>query len=219
MSLLPFAQWLAGTPGSIALHESLFMYPLIESVHVLTLCVFVGMSVMLDLRLLGLALKRVPVTDMTRRLLPWMLAGFVVMVITGVLLVYAIPVRSYQSIWFRMKVILVAVGCLMVAEITTTIASNPATSNVAVPSTVGQKVVINWTGSIPPLANGTSDCSKLADTPDREISTTQIGELLMERLRSLDKIAYVRFASVYRDFQDVDAFLAELTDLLQRRTP
>jgi transcriptional repressor NrdR len=61
--------------------------------------------------------------------------------------------------------------------------------------------------------------SKLADTPDREISTTQIGERLMERLRTLDKIAYVRFASVYRDFQDVDAFLAELTDLLQRRTP
>jgi transcriptional repressor NrdR len=61
--------------------------------------------------------------------------------------------------------------------------------------------------------------SRLADTPDREISTTQIGERLMERLRSLDKIAYVRFASVYRDFQDVDAFLAELTDLLQRRTP
>jgi transcriptional repressor NrdR len=61
--------------------------------------------------------------------------------------------------------------------------------------------------------------SKLADTAEREISTTQIGELLMDRLRSLDKIAYVRFASVYRDFQDVDAFLAELTDLLQRRTP
>ena len=91
MSLLPFAQWLAETPGSIALHESLFMYPLIESVHVLTLCVFVGMSVMLDLRLLGVTLRRVPVTDITRRLLPWMFAGFVVMVITGVLLVYAIP--------------------------------------------------------------------------------------------------------------------------------
>jgi len=60
--------------------------------------------------------------------------------------------------------------------------------------------------------------SKLADTPDREISTTAVGELLMRRLRTLDKIAYVRFASVYRDFQDVEAFLTELKDLLQRRT-
>lgn len=58
---------------------------------------------------------------------------------------------------------------------------------------------------------------RLADSPDREMSTTMIGELLMKRLRTLDKIAYVRFASVYRDFQDVEAFLTELKDLLQRR--
>ena len=102
MSLLSFCQWLADTPGSIALHESLFMYPLVESLHVLTLCVFVGMSTMLDLRLLGLTLRRVPLTDITNRLFPWMFAGFFVMVVTGVLLFYAIPVRSYQSIWFRM---------------------------------------------------------------------------------------------------------------------
>jgi len=59
--------------------------------------------------------------------------------------------------------------------------------------------------------------SRLGDNPDREVSTTAIGELLMERLRALDKIAYVRFASVYRDFQDVEAFLTELKDLIQRR--
>jgi transcriptional repressor NrdR len=59
--------------------------------------------------------------------------------------------------------------------------------------------------------------SKLADSAEREISTTEVGELLMRRLRTLDKIAYVRFASVYRDFQDVEAFLVELKDLLQRR--
>ena len=59
--------------------------------------------------------------------------------------------------------------------------------------------------------------SKLADSADREMSTTEIGEMLMERLKALDKIAYVRFASVYRDFQDVEAFLTELKDLLQRR--
>jgi transcriptional repressor NrdR len=57
----------------------------------------------------------------------------------------------------------------------------------------------------------------LADSQDREVSTTAIGELVMNRLRALDKIAYVRFASVYRDFQDVEAFLTELKDVLQRR--
>jgi hypothetical protein len=105
VTLLPFCEWLASTKGSIALHESLYMYPLVESVHVLTLCVFVGMSVMLDLRLLGVALRRVPVAEVTDRLLPWMMAGFVVMMVTGVLLFYAIPVRSYQNVFFRVKLI------------------------------------------------------------------------------------------------------------------
>ena len=61
--------------------------------------------------------------------------------------------------------------------------------------------------------------AKLADNPEREISTTQVGEMLMDRLRSLDKIAYVRFASVYRDFQDVEAFLNELKNLVLQKRP
>ena len=59
--------------------------------------------------------------------------------------------------------------------------------------------------------------SKVSDSPDREISTTEIGEFLMERLRELDKIAYVRFASVYRDFQDEQAFFDELKDLIRQK--
>jgi transcriptional repressor NrdR len=55
--------------------------------------------------------------------------------------------------------------------------------------------------------------SVVLESPDRELPTTQIGELLMNRLRELDKIAYVRFASVYRDFQDVGEFLTELKTL------
>lgn len=61
--------------------------------------------------------------------------------------------------------------------------------------------------------------ARLADSPDREISTTEVGEMLMERLRNLDKIAYVRFASVYRDFQDVEAFLNELKHLELKKRP
>lgn len=60
--------------------------------------------------------------------------------------------------------------------------------------------------------------SRLADHPDRELATAEIGELLMARLRALDKIAYVRFASVYRDFQDVEAFLNEVSELIPSRT-
>lgn len=57
---------------------------------------------------------------------------------------------------------------------------------------------------------------RLSDKAEREITTTEIGELLMNRLSALDKIAYVRFASVYRDFQDVEAFMSELKHLMRR---
>lgn len=55
--------------------------------------------------------------------------------------------------------------------------------------------------------------SRVTESPDREILTSEIGEFLMDTLRGIDKIAYVRFASVYRDFQDEQAFLEELRNL------
>ncbi|HEY6929468.1 MAG TPA: transcriptional regulator NrdR [Thermoanaerobaculia bacterium] len=58
--------------------------------------------------------------------------------------------------------------------------------------------------------------TRLHDTEEREMATSQIGAFVMERLRELDKVAYVRFASVYRKFEDVDEFLHELKSLIGR---
>ncbi|HSF38539.1 MAG TPA: transcriptional regulator NrdR [Thermoanaerobaculia bacterium] len=55
----------------------------------------------------------------------------------------------------------------------------------------------------------------LQDREDREISTTEIGAFVMEKLRELDQVAYVRFASVYRRFEDIDAFMDVVRSLLQ----
>ena len=52
---------------------------------------------------------------------------------------------------------------------------------------------------------------------DREISSSVIGEMVMEKLKDLDPVAYVRFASVYREFKDVDTFMQELTKLLEHQ--
>jgi uncharacterized protein DUF6644 len=112
--MLHVVEWLAGTSWSIALHESLYLYPLIESTHVLTLTVFVGLTVMLDLRLLGLAMRQVPASEVIARLVPWAKAGFVIMAITGLLLFYAIPIRTYQSIFFRAKVTMLILAGLNV---------------------------------------------------------------------------------------------------------
>ena len=57
----------------------------------------------------------------------------------------------------------------------------------------------------------------VAESPDRERPTKAVGELVMNRLKKLDKVAYVRFASVYLDFKDVREFMDELKDLLKAR--
>ena len=107
-----FATWLDSHAWSTALHESLWVYPLVESTHVLTLILFVGMLVMVDLRMLGFAFRNTPVSEMTGRLLPWSVAGFVIMIVTGALLFYAIPVRTAHSVWFRVKVVLLILAAI-----------------------------------------------------------------------------------------------------------
>lgn len=55
------------------------------------------------------------------------------------------------------------------------------------------------------------------DSPDRELATSTIGKVIMRRLKALDKVAYVRFASVYLEFEDVSEFMSELKTLVQAR--
>ncbi len=72
--------------------------------------------------------------------------------------------------------------------------------------------------SMDQMENVTDDIEKeLRNKMDTEVSSEQIGEMVMEKLRSLDEVAYVRFASVYRQFQDVNSFINELEELLKRK--
>jgi hypothetical protein len=95
---------LGDTPSSIALRESVWTYPLVESVHVLALCLFAGFAVLLDLRLLGWAMRRTPVSEVATRLLPWTIGGFGVMVVSGSALFFSDPMRFYGNVFFRVKV-------------------------------------------------------------------------------------------------------------------
>jgi len=87
------------------------MFLIVLTVHVLTLTLFVGTAVMIDLRLLGVTMPRVPVSEVLARLLPWTGAGFLVMISSGALLFYAAPLLRYQNLFFRLKMVtLVVVG-------------------------------------------------------------------------------------------------------------
>ena len=105
--LLSLARFLDAQNWSTQIHESIYLYAWIETTHVLTLMVFLGMLFVIDLRMLGLAFSNVRASTIAERLDKPMMIGLVLMVITGVLLYYAIPVRTTQSLWFRMKVVLI----------------------------------------------------------------------------------------------------------------
>ncbi|HBJ89347.1 MAG TPA: hypothetical protein DHV53_02585 [Gammaproteobacteria bacterium] len=104
------AVWLDDTQWSTMLHESYYMYNWVESTHVLTLMLSLGMLFLIDLRMLGYALPDMPASRLAERLNIPMLIGFTVMFITGILLFYAVPVRTSQSLWFRIKMVLL-VAC------------------------------------------------------------------------------------------------------------
>ena len=107
-----FAVWLDTHSWSTQLHESYYMYNWVETTHVLTLTLSLGMLFLIDLRMLGLALTNIPAATIARRLNIPMLIGFSVMIVTGLLLFYAIPVRTAQSLWFRIKVVLLVAAAV-----------------------------------------------------------------------------------------------------------
>ena len=81
-----FAVWLDSQTLSTSIHESYYMYNWIESTHVLTLMICLGMLFLIDLRMVGLAFTNVPATKLAHKLNLPMLIGFSIMVVTGVLL-------------------------------------------------------------------------------------------------------------------------------------
>jgi len=104
--VLQFVQWLEGTSASVAFHESIWSFPIVESVHVLGLCLFLGMAVLTDLRLLGVVFRRVPLSEVMSRVLPWTWVGAVIMVISGSVLFLNTPVRYYTNIFLRVKFVM-----------------------------------------------------------------------------------------------------------------
>jgi hypothetical protein len=105
-----FLTWLGATPWSVALLESQYAWPFLESTHVLTLALFMGTAAINDLRLLGLGFTRVPAGEVTSQLLRITRIAFAVMVATGVLIFYSNPVHYYHNMFFRVKVILLFVA-------------------------------------------------------------------------------------------------------------
>jgi hypothetical protein len=95
---------------SDALASSLNFWGLLEGTHVLTLMLFAGTIFVVDARLLGFAFKRTPVSVVSDRILPLTIFAMVIMIATGVALFFAKPLLYYHNLWFRLKLIFLALA-------------------------------------------------------------------------------------------------------------
>jgi len=110
MSLIEYSQILYDSEIGTSIRESLFVFPLIEGLHLLSLALSVGLIVFTDLRLVGLFLRDVPASQLLRQLRPWILGGFAVQFLTGILLFWssATKVVELPIFWLKLVVILLA---------------------------------------------------------------------------------------------------------------
>jgi len=111
-ALLTFSQWLSSQEFSQSLISSLYLWNWLEATHVLTLMVSLGMLFMIDLRMLGWSMTKIPASTIAARLNTPMLIGFIIMIITGSLLYYANALHETQSIWFRVKMVLLVFAAI-----------------------------------------------------------------------------------------------------------
>jgi hypothetical protein len=105
-SILHLCQWVYVTRLSTGIRESPTWFPIIEGIHTLGITAVVGTVAVLDLRLLGVIMKREPVSRIARQVLPWTWVGFSIMFVTGLLLSIAESATNYFNWAFRVKLIL-----------------------------------------------------------------------------------------------------------------
>ena len=109
MSLLVWCQWLEQTPLATAVSESVWLFPLIEGSHILALPLSVGMILMFDLRLLGLAFSTGVAARMMADVVRWSKFGFLIMFITGGVLFMTQASKAYGNGFFRTKLLLLLI--------------------------------------------------------------------------------------------------------------
>jgi len=110
--MLAICKWLEQTSVGSAVRESLWLFPAIETAHLLGMAALVGTITVFDLRLLGCMLRRERVSRLARRLLPWTWLGFAVQVVTGGTLFLSEAVKVYGNPAFRLKILLILLAGL-----------------------------------------------------------------------------------------------------------
>jgi hypothetical protein len=103
-------QWLENTRIGTSVHESLWQFPIIETIHIFGIISLVGATSILDLRLMGLTFRDEPVSKLVKRFIPWAWAGFIVQVTTGFLMFMSEATKMYGNRGFQIKMLLILIA-------------------------------------------------------------------------------------------------------------
>lgn len=98
-------EWFEYTTPGVVVRESVWLFPVIEAVHLLGLCLIGGAVLVVDLRMLGLGLKRQSIGELAAQLRPWLIGAVGLLLVTGVLLFLSEAVKCYYSQSFKVKMI------------------------------------------------------------------------------------------------------------------
>lgn len=153
MSLRSGFEWVDALPSSVAIRESQYLYSAILTSHVVGMCLFAGLIIMMDLRLLGIGNLRTPLSEVQKRLFPGQVVGMALSSITGLVLVYGQPMRFWGNIFFWIKaVMMVLAGVNALAFHWTTYRSVDAWDSAAGPPfgarLAGALSLVLWTGVV-----------------------------------------------------------------------
>ena len=153
MTILEICTWLEETQLGIAIAESEFLFPTIETLHVIALALVFGSIAMLDLRLLGVSNRDRGVMQLSEDVLPWTWGAFVVAAITGALMFVSSATRYYDNVPFRFKLALLALAGLNMAVFHFTAFRAVHNWNFALPTPQAARIaaslsLLSWVGVI-----------------------------------------------------------------------
>ena len=133
-------QW----PISQAIGASIWIYPLIQAIHLVFLALFAGGMLIVDLRLLGYGLRSKTVAQVAREARPWMISGFLGLVLTGVPQLMQNSTREYFSEFFWYKMYLIAFGLILLVTVRRKVTQQNETTLLA--KVVALISIATWTG-------------------------------------------------------------------------
>jgi hypothetical protein len=144
LDLLPYFEWIEASSLGNAIRQSLWLFPVIEAVHLLGLCVLGGSVLIVDLRMLGVGLRNHPIPQMVKDARPWFMGSLIVMLLTGWALFSSEAIKCYYNTSFWVKMTTLPIAILMTLLFRDRLAAAADTDVTATTRMVGLTSIALW---------------------------------------------------------------------------